>query len=43
MGEALYTENDPSIVFNLYKQNNAYTVPGPALYSGKKVRRELEN
>lgn len=34
-GEALYTENDPSIVFNIYEAFDSYTIPGPALaFSG---------
>ncbi|ROW06914.1 hypothetical protein VMCG_04150 [Cytospora schulzeri] len=34
-GEALYTENDESIVFNIYADFDSYTVPGPELaFSG---------
>ncbi|KAL9053490.1 MAG: hypothetical protein Q9162_004728 [Coniocarpon cinnabarinum] len=34
LGEQLYTENDPGILFNLYKQNDNYPMPGPALFTG---------
>lgn len=34
-GEALYTEDDTSIVFNIYADFDSYTIPGPALaFSG---------
>lgn len=34
LGEALYTETDPGILVNIYTTGLAYTIPGPALYSG---------
>ncbi|KAI0150238.1 lytic polysaccharide monooxygenase [Xylariaceae sp. FL1272] len=33
-GTALYTENDPGILFNLYTTFTSYTIPGPALWTG---------
>lgn len=43
LGEKLYTPTDPGILFNLYQQNNNYTIPGPPLYTGgKKIRQEFE-
>ena len=41
LGESLYHETDPGILFNIYQQNNNYTIPGPALWSGaaSKARR----
>jgi len=34
LGEALYSETDPGILYNLYTSPEAYTMPGPTLYSG---------
>ena len=34
LGEALYAETDPGILVNIYTTGLAYTIPGPALYSG---------
>lgn len=35
LGEALYSETDPGIVYDIYDSTLAtYTIPGPALYTG---------
>lgn len=33
LGEALYQESDPGILYNLYTDVEDYTMPGPTLYS----------
>lgn len=34
LGTALYTDQDPGILVNIYQSLSAYIVPGPTLYSG---------
>lgn len=34
LATSFYTENNPSILFDLYGTLKNYTVPGPAIYSG---------
>jgi lytic cellulose monooxygenase (C1-hydroxylating) len=34
LGTALYTGNEPGIVFNLYNNPTSYPIPGPALMAG---------
>lgn len=34
LGEDLYSETDPGISVNIYLTSVAYTIPGPALYTG---------
>lgn len=34
LGEALYQATDPGVLYNLYTSVEAYTIPGPTLYSG---------
>lgn len=34
LGTALYKEDDPGILINIYTSLSTYTIPGPTLYSG---------
>lgn len=33
-GTSLYKRNEPGIIFNLYTKFDAYTYPGPAIWTG---------